>query len=153
MSLFLETMIYLFIFGFAILLVALSYVATSLANVRVLKYFNHSRPWAGWVPIYAQVCLTECMTEEEGKIDAFSLKFPKKYFIFWPVAVIAVNTLVPYLGVMVAPLAATFFAAVVYKDLLSQESGKEEIALGIVCGLIPIVWIVLAFVKFKGQRA
>ena len=152
MSNVLQIVLSLFVVIIVFFVVALSYIATSLANVKVLKYFNHSRPWAGWIPIYAQVCLTECMTEEEGKIDAFTIKFPKKYFVFWPVAVVAVNALVPYLGAMVAPLAATFFAVVVYKDLLSQESGKEEIALGIVCGLIPIVWIIFAFIKFKGQR-
>lgn len=137
--------------GIVFILFVLSYVATSLANVKVLKYFNHVRAWAGWIPIYAQICLTECMTEEEGKIDAFMFKFPKKFFVYWPVAVVTVNALVPYLGAMVAPLAATFFAVVVYKDLLSQESGKEEIGLGIVCGILPIVWIVFAFIKFKGQ--
>ena len=147
----LQMVLSLLFVGIIFIIFVLSYVATSLANVKVLKYFNHARTWAGWISIYGQICLTECMTEEDGKIDAFFMKIPKKYFIFWPIAVMAVNALVPYLGAMVAPLAATFFAVVVYKDLLSQESGKEEIGLGIVCGILPIVWVVMAFIKFKGQ--
>ena len=146
------TTVVLLILGVALLVCAAGYIVTSIANARVLKYFNHSRPWAAWIPVYSLVCLTECMTEEDGNIDAFFVKIPKKYFILWPVAVVAANLFLPYFGAYLGTLVATFFAAVVYKDLLSQESGQEEIALGIISAIFQIVWIVMAFVRFKGQR-
>ena len=142
----------LLIWGAALLACIVGYVITSIANTRVLKYFNHSRPWGAWVPVYSLVCLTECMTEEDGKIDAFFSKIPKKYFIYWPVAVVAANIMIPYFGTYLGTFVVTFFGAVVYKDLLSQESGQEEIALGIISALFSIVWIIIAFIRFKGQH-
>ncbi len=141
----------LFIVFFVFAIFVVEYIVASIANVKVLKYFNHSRPWAGWVPVYSLVCLTECMAEEDGKIDAFFGKVPKKYFVFWPVAVVVANMMIPYFGTILGTFVATALGVVTYKDLLSQQSGKEEIALGIVCALFPIAWIIVALIRFKGS--
>ena len=140
------------IFLFVFLVSAVCYVISSIANARVLKYFHHPRPWGGWVPIYCLVCLSECMKEEDGKVDAFLGKMGKKYFVFWPVAIVAANAFIPYFGTYLGAFLLAFFSAAVYKDLLSQEAGRDDIALGIISGIFPIVWIIVAFIRFKGQR-
>ena len=43
-------------------------------------------------------------------------------------------------------------SAHMYKDLLSAESGQDEAVLAWVSAFIPVVWLVLCYVKFNRNK-
>ena len=140
----------IFVVIFALLICAAIYVVGALATKRVLDYFGHPRSWGAWIPIYNMICLTECIdADADGNIDVLSLKVPKKWAIYWPL-ISLLSAVIAVLAPVIA-LAVVFCNFIVYKALLEQESGTDELALSIVSALIGIVWWVLCFIIFKGK--
>lgn len=137
---------------FTIILALIVYVITSLANTRVLKYFNHKNTWGAWIPVYNQICLAECMSEDmDGNVTIFGKAVPKKYFRLWPLIPFVCGFISGNIAYYLSLVVSLIGSVIVYKNLLSRESKREETGLAILSSLFGIVWVVLGFSRFKGH--
>lgn len=135
------------IFAFALAIVV--YIVVAIATKRVLDYYGHTYPWLAFIPYANLIALTQCMrTDEAGNIMIFGKELKKDIFQWWPLALL-VCSFIPKIGTLLVLAINIIAGAHVYKDLLSAESNEDETALGWVCGVIPIVWVVMCFVRFK----
>ena len=81
----------------------------------------------------------------------FGQNIKRDIFQWYPLVTIVV-AFVPVIGSLVSTVANIIASAHMYKDLLSAESGQDEAVLAWVSAFIPIVWLVLCYVKFNRNK-
>lgn len=125
------------------------YLVVAFGTKRVLDYYGHTYPWLAFIPFGNLIALTQCMrTDEFGNIKIFGSDLQRDIFQWWPI-ILLVCGCIPGIGAFLVLAINIIAGAHVYKDLLSSESNQDETVLGWVCGVIPIVWVVMTYIRFK----
>lgn len=137
---------------FVLLIIVGAYLLGAFATRRVLLYFGHERPWMAFIPVVSTIACVQCMqTDAEGNVALFGQNIKRDIFQWYPLITIVV-AFVPVIGSLVSTVANIIANAHMYKDLLSAESGQDEAVLAWVSAFIPIVWLVLCYVKFNRNK-
>lgn len=154
----------MFIFGFMYLVFILVlfvfgvlwYIARAFATCYMLKEAGSDKPWAGWVPVYNYIACAEVVAEADGNIEVFNRYRVNNILVGLVPLIGGMLSAVPYIGVVIAFASCGLYGYYVLAPLFAMESGKSEDSLrvlGVVAGMIDIVYIIYSFMrKFSNKE-
>lgn len=135
----------------ALAIIVAAYIVQSLAIKKALTFYGYDKTWAAWIPVYQTMCLVDCIdADADGMITIFGKLFKRDYFKWYPVA----SVLIGFLGFpgIITTVINMVLNFVLYKHLYEQKSGKDETGLAVASAFIPLIWIIMCFTRFKGER-